>query len=310
MQQKIDSDEKIESKYNSTISIELLTQLVHTQKLISDNLSANNNNKVQILSTNDTANAISLYHGKKHEDITDWILEVERISSHAHWTSSLTLVNAVSRLRGAALNWHKVSGRQLVSWPEWKDKITDRFKCKMSFSDFLKFQSKRVLRTDELIVDYIFDKDAIIEKAPFKMEQSDRVSLILEGINDNIWAIPLATVIATSVQELIDHAIPLDTIRKVNTTTNGNSQNTINNTKAPKETTRETIKPIHRYNPTTDNKDEQLCFKCKTFGHISYDCPFPDSVSKNRDSSKVSTKNQKPTDIKHQTEKKKRFNKQ
>lgn len=154
MQQKIDSYEKIETKDNSTISVEFLTQLVHTQKLISDNLSANYcNNKVQILSTNDTANAISLYHGKKHEDITDWILEVERISSHAHWTSSLTLVNAVSRLRGAALNWHKVSGRQLVSWPEWKDKINDRFKCKMSFSDFLKFQSKRVLRTDELIVD-------------------------------------------------------------------------------------------------------------------------------------------------------------
>lgn len=81
MKQKIDSYEKIESKDNSTISIEVLTQLVHTQKLISDNLSANNcNNKVQILSTNDTANAISLFHGKKHEDITDWILEVERIS--------------------------------------------------------------------------------------------------------------------------------------------------------------------------------------------------------------------------------------
>jgi hypothetical protein len=50
----------------------------------------------------------------------------------------------------------------------------------MSFSDFLKFQSKRVLCTDKLIVDYIFDKDIIIEKAPFKIEQSDRVSLILE----------------------------------------------------------------------------------------------------------------------------------
>lgn len=177
--------------------------------MISNSLSANNcNNKVQIL----TANAISLCHGKKHKDITDFILEVERISSHAHWTSFLTLVNAVSRLRGAALNWHKVSGRRLVSWPEWKDKITDRLKCKMSFSDFLNFQSKRVLRTDELTVDYIFDKDAIIEKVPFKMEQFDHVSLILEGINDNIWA------------------IPLDTIRKVNTTTNTYNQNTSNNT--------------------------------------------------------------------------------
>jgi len=37
MQQEIDSYKKIESKDYSTISIELLTQLVHTQKLISDN---------------------------------------------------------------------------------------------------------------------------------------------------------------------------------------------------------------------------------------------------------------------------------
>jgi len=62
MQQKL---EKYESKDNSQISIELLTQLVHTQKLISENLSSKNNiNQVQILSTNDTANAISLFSGK------------------------------------------------------------------------------------------------------------------------------------------------------------------------------------------------------------------------------------------------------
>lgn len=117
---------------------------------------------------------------------------MERISNHAHWTSSLTTVNAVSRLRGAALNWHKVSG-QLVSWKVWKDKINDHFKCKLSFSDFLKFQSKLLLSTNELIVDCILDKGAIIEKEPLKMEQSDCVSLILEGIIDNTWAITLAT---------------------------------------------------------------------------------------------------------------------
>lgn len=50
-------------------------------------------------------------------------------------------------------------------------KLIERFKSKISFSDFIKFQGKRILRKDELIVEYIFDKDAIIEKAPFKMQQ-------------------------------------------------------------------------------------------------------------------------------------------
>jgi len=50
------------------------------------------------------------------------------------------------------------------------------------------------------------------------MQQSDRVSLILEGIIDNIWAVPLATAMCSSVQDLISHTTPLHTIRKLNST--------------------------------------------------------------------------------------------
>lgn len=294
LQQKIETYEKLGSANNNQISVELLTQLVHTQKLISENLTSRSNSQVQIVSTNDTANAISLYSGKKFENINDWITEVEHISNHAHWTSSLTLVNAVSRLRGSALNWHKVSGRQLESWSVWKDKITDRFKGKMSFSDFIKFQNKRVLRQDESIVEFIFAKDAIIEKAPFKIEQSDRVSLILEGIIDNTWAIPLTTSMCKSVQELIDHAMPLDTIRKINLT-NSTSNYLLNYNGISKEIT----KPIHRYNPSVDKKEEQMCFKCKTFGHVSYDCTMTSNNSEksvNNSKYNFNNKNKKPVD--------------
>lgn len=92
--------------------------------------SVSNNSQVQIISPNDTASAISLYYGKKHENVEDWIGEVERILSNAHWSKSLTLVNAVSRLRSSALNWNKVSGRQIDSWSEWKVKLIERFKSK------------------------------------------------------------------------------------------------------------------------------------------------------------------------------------
>jgi len=65
--------------------MELLSQLVATQKLISENMCvSNNNSQVQIISTNDTASAITVYYGKKHENVEDWNGEVERISSHAH----------------------------------------------------------------------------------------------------------------------------------------------------------------------------------------------------------------------------------
>lgn len=84
MQQQFEIYEKHKDKDNIKISIELLTQLVQTQMLISENLKcANNTNQVQILSINDTANAIEIYIEKISENICDWILEVERISNHA-----------------------------------------------------------------------------------------------------------------------------------------------------------------------------------------------------------------------------------
>jgi len=98
--------------------MDLLCQLVATQKLISENICANNSSQIQITSNNDVASAISWFYGKKHENVEDWVGEVERISNHAHWTDSLTLINAVSRLQGPALNWNKVSGRQINSWTE------------------------------------------------------------------------------------------------------------------------------------------------------------------------------------------------
>lgn len=267
LQQTVDNYEKFNKSNSNQIPIEILSQIANTQKLLSEKLTLNNCNQVQIVSTNDTASAISVYTGKKTENISEWLKEVERVSKHAHWTSSLTLVNAVSRLRGTASNWHKVSGRQVETWEEWREKIIERFKVKMSFSDFLQFQNKRLLRHNESIVEYIFDKDAILENAPFKMAQSDRVSLILEGITDNIWAVPLATAMCNTVPELIDHAIPLDTIRKISS----NQSDTKFKNKSIIQT-RDTTKSVHRFNPSIDKKEEQMCFKCKHFGHVSYDC--------------------------------------
>lgn len=72
----------------------------------------------------------------------------------------------------------------------------------MSLSEFIQFQAKRTLRSNESIADYIYDKDAIIDKSPFLLQQSDRVSLILQGITTHEWAIPLTTVMCTSVKYL------------------------------------------------------------------------------------------------------------
>lgn len=112
------------------------------------------------------------------------------------------------------MNWHKVSGRSFEEWLTWKEGIKDRFKVKMTFSEFIQFQAKRTLRPNESIADHLYDKDAIIDKAPFTLQQSDRVSLILQGITKHEWAIPLTTAMCVSVKDLLDRAVQLDVIRK------------------------------------------------------------------------------------------------
>lgn len=62
---------KIDSTDKSQTQMELLSQLVATQKLISENMNVSNNSQVQIISTNDTASAISLNYGKKYENVED-----------------------------------------------------------------------------------------------------------------------------------------------------------------------------------------------------------------------------------------------
>ncbi|KAH6924150.1 hypothetical protein HPB50_012817 [Hyalomma asiaticum] len=44
-------------------------------------------------------------------DVHGWITETERIASLANWSPSLTLVNAITRLRGPARDWHASYGR-------------------------------------------------------------------------------------------------------------------------------------------------------------------------------------------------------
>lgn len=64
--------------------LNLFQQLSESQKLIAEKLSSNASHRVQIISINDITNAISYFLGKKAENVSDWLKEVERIAAHAH----------------------------------------------------------------------------------------------------------------------------------------------------------------------------------------------------------------------------------
>ncbi|KAH8031306.1 hypothetical protein HPB51_015462 [Rhipicephalus microplus] len=80
--------------------------------------------------------------------------------------------------------------------------------------EFLELQTKRRLQSHETIVEYLYSKNVIPNKAPYHLAEEERISLILSGIEDDTWANPLAAQLCGTATELIDRAALLDARRR------------------------------------------------------------------------------------------------
>ncbi|GBN14262.1 hypothetical protein AVEN_174906-1 [Araneus ventricosus] len=112
------------------------------------------------------------------DNASEWIKEVERISTLANWTNKLKFTNSSSRLAGSAVIWQITQGYRYNDWSEWKAAITSIFKRRITIQEFLAHQSYRKLKRNEILVDYIDAKVALLEKAPFTITKYDSISII------------------------------------------------------------------------------------------------------------------------------------
>ncbi|KAH8033984.1 hypothetical protein HPB51_018495 [Rhipicephalus microplus] len=195
---------------------QILAALVNTQALLANTLSRGppTTSLIQIHSTSDTSSSIFLFDGTPQQKAHEWITQVERIAALAHWTPSLTLVTAASRLTGSAKDWHSAYGSQYDTWEQWKEALILQFKRKLTMQEFLELQTKRRLQSHETIVEYMYSKNAILNKAPYRLAEEEHISLIISGIEDDTWANPLAAQLCGTVTELIDRAALLDARRR------------------------------------------------------------------------------------------------
>ncbi|KAH8009205.1 hypothetical protein HPB51_012703 [Rhipicephalus microplus] len=102
---------------------QILAALLNTQALLANTLSRGppTTSPIQIHSTSDTSSSIPLFDGTPQQSAHEWITQVERIAALAHWTPSLTLVTAASRLTGSAKDWHSAYGSQYDTSEQWKE---------------------------------------------------------------------------------------------------------------------------------------------------------------------------------------------
>ncbi|GFQ94655.1 reverse transcriptase domain-containing protein [Trichonephila clavata] len=147
------------------------------------------------------------------DNALEWLKEVDRISTLANWSDELKLTNAISRLSGSAKNWQLTTVKNYNDWTTWKTALASRFRRRITMHKFLSHQSERKLRHSETLVDYIYAKDAFLEKAHFTIPQPDRISMIIGDITEEKWQIALATQNSITVEDLIDRATALDAIR-------------------------------------------------------------------------------------------------
>ncbi|KAF8778276.1 Transposon Tf2-6 polyprotein like [Argiope bruennichi] len=239
----------------------ILSTLMETQKQFLERQV--NPNVIQITSTNDTANSIQIFKGDIIENVLEWLKEVERISTLANWSDELKLTNAISRLSGSAKNWQLTTGKNFNDWITWKNALASRFKRRITMQEFLAHQSERKLRHNESLVDYIYSKDALLEKAPFTIPQPDRISMIIGDITEEKWQIALATQNTNTVEELIDRATALDAIRSAKQEHKKHS---------PKSQIRSSYthdEQRRKYNPVTDDVRDITCWRCGNKGHAN-----------------------------------------
>ncbi|GFU00742.1 uncharacterized protein NPIL_360261 [Nephila pilipes] len=135
--------------------------------------------------------------------------------------------------------------------------------------DFLAHQSERKLKHKESLVDYIYSKDALLEKAPFTIPQPDRISMIIGDITEEKWQIALATQNSNTVEELIDRATALDAI------CSAKQEHKKHSTKSQIRSSYTYDEQRRKYNPITDDVRDITCWRCGIKGHASFMCSLP-----------------------------------
>ncbi|GFT95488.1 putative gypsy-29-i dr [Nephila pilipes] len=238
-------------------------------RIVEDNIKRKNEG------TLDQLNTLRMQYFNDEETPSDrnLLMEIESLRKQVerltNWSDELKLTNAISRLSGSAKNWQLTTGKKFNDWITWKTALASRFKRRITMQEFLAHQSERILKHNESLVDYIYSKDALLEKAPFTIPQPDRISMIIGDIAEEKWQIALATQNSNTVEELIDRATALDAIRSAK------QEHKKHSTKSQIRSSYTYDEQRRKYNPITDDVRDITCWRCGIKGHASFMCSLP-----------------------------------
>src|SRR6266404_8424096 len=237
-----------------------------------------NQSKQSISITPDMSSKIPMFAGKPGEKLDRWLEKLNSVAEHQKWDKKLKLHVAVNHLIGNAESWQEYQGRSLIHWDAWLTKFKETFDRTLTTREWNRKCEERRQREGESVEDFICDKWALIAKCPNdRMPLDEKYEYLFSGMKGNLGTtfhtanLPDFEAVMKLARKLYrDYKDRQGVSRKVDMTKSTKSN----------DAKEDESKSYEKYNLKIHKSFEKLkCFKCKKFGHLSYDCPDKSKVS-------------------------------
>ncbi|KAH7965269.1 hypothetical protein HPB49_005785 [Dermacentor silvarum] len=174
---------------------ELLTGLLQQLLHVSQRAAA----PVQVTTLPDLSASLPTYNVDGSISASHWVEELERTRNLASWEPSTLLAVALGKLRGAAVDWKAVFGRQCTTWETFRQAFLDQFSAKQTLLQWQQAVTCCVQAHGENLVSYTLEKFKLISGCPVTLTDHQRIEYALQGIAD----VNLATTIAAQRPETV-----------------------------------------------------------------------------------------------------------
>lgn len=156
----------------------------------------------------------SIFNGTDDQDVEDWLVSYERVSTHNNWDDRIKLNNVIFYLAGVANLWFRNHEADLTTWSQFTTSFTEVFGRpavrKLRAEQRLR---ERAQQSGENFTSYIEDVVDLCKRVDSAMTEADKIKHILKGIDDDAFQMLLAKNPQT-VADVVSLCQSFDELRK------------------------------------------------------------------------------------------------
>ncbi|XP_023212177.1 uncharacterized protein LOC111615035 [Centruroides sculpturatus] len=243
---------------------------------------------IEVQTVPDLTSSLPEFGGTTTESADEWLNYIELTRNQHRLAETQVLPLAISKLRGAAKNWHKAIGYQLNNWTEWKTSLKSEFGKRLTLRMWCDRVKEREQRQDESLTDYFYAKLCLLRtNCPVNVTEADEIDYLLDGIKNKQHTVTIATHDVHNIAELQRIARKIDeqeTEARMHMKTQVQQPHKFsNNTNARLKDPAIAVDFIKHTDEKSIRRDPKCnaqmplqmtrCYKCQQLGHLVKTCP-------------------------------------